>query len=210
MNGEHVSNIFQKAFKDIEPDENGMSITTIRAPRSHPKPSAETYRRVSDMDNFEVRHSMMPGDGLFAPLSFVCFQSEYAKWKYAVAHPDLYNKEYITSCQNKLRVCSSRVSSSSLPKSEQVLVSGSGQTKVCSSEVVASSSSRTSALASKPALVPRSQKSRPALSPQGPPATISDDLCNEPFGEPQKPSTSDQNTPASQNQSTCNEAHLET
>ena len=61
------------AFRDVEPDENGRSITTVRAPRSRGVPTEETYRKVTDMDDFEVRHSLIKGDGLFAPLSFVCF-----------------------------------------------------------------------------------------------------------------------------------------
>ena len=61
------------AFQDVEPDDNGRSITTIRAPRSRAVPTEETYRKVTDMDKFEVRHSLIKGDGMFAPLSFVCF-----------------------------------------------------------------------------------------------------------------------------------------
>ena len=61
------------AFRDVEPDENGRSITTISAPRSRAVPTEDTYRKVTDMDNFEVRNSLIKGDGLFAPLSFVCF-----------------------------------------------------------------------------------------------------------------------------------------
>ena len=113
MNADHASHAFERAFKDVEPDEHGMSVTKIRAPRSYPKPASDTYRRVSDMDNFQLRHSMMPGDGLFAPLSFVCFENEYSQWKYAVAHPELYPEEFRTSCQNKLRACSSKVAHSS-------------------------------------------------------------------------------------------------
>ena len=74
MNGsDRVSYIMGNAFKDIEPDENGMSITTIRAPQTRAIPTEGTYRKVSDMEKFDVRHSMVKGDGMFAPLSFVCF-----------------------------------------------------------------------------------------------------------------------------------------
>ena len=74
MNGsDRASSMMKHAFKNVEPDENGMSITTIRAPRSRAVPTEDTYRRVSDMEKFEVRHSMIKGDGMFAPLSFVCF-----------------------------------------------------------------------------------------------------------------------------------------
>ncbi len=74
MNGsEQASYMMGSAFKGVEPDENGRSITIIRAPRSRAVPTEDTYRKVSDMDNFEVRHSLIKGDGMCAPLSFVCF-----------------------------------------------------------------------------------------------------------------------------------------
>ncbi len=74
MNGsERASFMMENAFKGIKPDENGQSVTTIRAPNSRSLPTKDTYRKVSEMDKFEVRHSMIKGDGLFAPLSFVCF-----------------------------------------------------------------------------------------------------------------------------------------
>ena len=64
-----------------------MSTTTIRAPRTWYRPTSETYAKASDIKKFEVRHSMIKGDGLFAAPQFVCFQDEVAKANFVVNNP---------------------------------------------------------------------------------------------------------------------------
>ena len=109
MDVDHVSYLFKQAFKDKKPDANGQTVTSMRAPRTHHRDDPDAYKTSADMTTFEVRHSMIRGDGLLAAPAFVCFPNKLAQARYVDANPGLYSEKFVNSCRNTLRVCSSEV-----------------------------------------------------------------------------------------------------
>jgi len=59
------------------------------------------------MGKFEVQRSMVRGAGLLSAPAFLCFPDEMAQARYVSYRPNLYPKEFVTLCRNKLRACSS-------------------------------------------------------------------------------------------------------
>jgi hypothetical protein len=108
MDQTEVVGIFERAFEGVEPDENGQSVVTIRAPRTHHTPDHDAYQRSSDITGtFSVRRSMAKGNGLFAAPAFLCFKDKYAQARFVVSRPELYEPEFVRECESRLRECSS-------------------------------------------------------------------------------------------------------
>ena len=107
MDQSQVSYIFGKAFDGLKPDEFGRTITTIKAPRTWYKPDPDAAKTRGDIlkdGKFDIRNSLVKGDGMLAAPRFVCFSSEKAKWEFVVKNPHLYTPEYVKSCENNLTV----------------------------------------------------------------------------------------------------------
>ena len=109
MNAEEVVGIFKRAFKDVEPDENGRSVVTIRAPKTYHVQDDDCYKTSADIgETLEVRRSMLKGDGLFAAPAFLCFKDGLAQARFVVSRPDLYTPEFVKVCENRIQACSSK------------------------------------------------------------------------------------------------------
>ncbi len=110
--------MFNRAFENIESDANGRSVTTISAPQTPWRRATAEYKTTNDIKKFEVRHSMVRGDGPMAAPEFICFVDEIAKAAFVVKHPELYPAHYVTSCQDMMTSYSSeeaKLSSSHKP-----------------------------------------------------------------------------------------------
>lgn len=82
---------------------------TIQAPKTHYKPDSDVYRTSADIGKmFDVRRSMVKGDGLFAAPAFLCFKDGLAQARFVVSRPDLYDVDFVKECENRLKACSSK------------------------------------------------------------------------------------------------------
>ena len=184
MDGDHARYLIEKAFKGLEPDENGRTITTIRAPRGvWKKPGPETYKKPRDLaGKFDVRHSLIKGDGLLSAPQFVCFPSERAQAEFVVQHPEKYLPEFVKACQSKIRACSS------------------GPSEVSSSCTFSSLEVQ----------APLSRKSPSLPSSPDLPPTIEGDPCTPPSDEPPAPPATPTRSRDAPGPSACTEEPRET